>query len=281
VTALHLGWLLAAGGATTTPDVAHVLRDSLHPLREMLGKLLVGLWPLWVVVAVGAAGRFAAYLWRMRRLQRAGMLEIRGMTGTQFEQKLAVTFRALGYHAEVVGRRGDFGADLVMEKDGIRTVVQAKRYEGRVGVKAVQEVVAAKPMYDADDAMVVTNARFTKAARELGRKNDVTLWDHDDLTAALLRGQMARKKKAPPARAFERKPVEPLPPVAMAPGSAPEAATVAGQAPTAVTSPSGAFCARCGGPVSVKVRDYCLSHTKGFGGLVYCFEHQRDFRSGG
>jgi hypothetical protein len=92
---------------------------------------------------------------------------------------------------------------------------------------------------------------------------------------------MARKKKAPPARAFERKPVEPLPPVAMAPGSAPEAATVAGQAPTAVTSPSGAFCARCGGPVSVKVRDYCLSHTKGFGGLVYCFEHQRDFRSGG
>jgi predicted amidophosphoribosyltransferase len=48
--------------------------------------------------------------------------------------------------------------------------------------------------------------------------------------------------------------------------------------PAAVASPSGAFCARCGEPVSVKVRDYCLAHPERFAGLVYCFKDQRPFK---
>jgi restriction system protein len=35
------------------------------------------------------------------------------------------------------------------------------------------------------------------------------------------------------------------------------------------------FCARCGEPVSKRVRDYCLARPKRFAGLVYCYDHQR------
>ena len=47
---------------------------------------------------------------------------------------------------------GDFGADL----DNY-IVVQAKRYSKKVGVKAVQEVVAAKAHYGCREGIVVTS----------------------------------------------------------------------------------------------------------------------------
>lgn len=82
--------------------------------------------------------------------------------------------------------RGDYGADLVLEKDGARAVVQAKRWSRNVGVKAVQEAVAAKPLYRCDYSMVVTNRYFTEQARRLAKANDVRLWNRDDLVGALL-----------------------------------------------------------------------------------------------
>ena len=56
-------------------------------------------------------------------------------------------------------------------KDGVKTDVQAKRHTKPVGIKAVQEVVAAKGMYRCTEAMVVTNSTFTQPAMELARTN--------------------------------------------------------------------------------------------------------------
>ena len=75
--------------------------------------------------------------------------------------------------------RRDMGADLILERRGIRSVVQAKSYSGSVGVKAVQEVVAAKSYYKAREAFVVTNSTFTKSAIDLAEANGVSLWDGD------------------------------------------------------------------------------------------------------
>jgi len=71
------------------------------------------------------------------------------------------------------------------------------------------------------------------------------------------------------------------PPAAIVLSAAAETTAVAERAPATVASPSGAFCARCGEPVSVKVRDYCLAHPQRFGGLIYCFKHQRAVRPAG
>jgi restriction system protein len=239
--------------------------------------MLLDLWPLWALLGVVALGKAAAYAWKLRRLSRAGIFEIDRMGGHEFEEKLALTFRSLGYRAEIVGSNGgDFGGDLVVSKDGTRTVVQAKCWKKNVGVKAIQEAVAAKAMYRAEEAMVVTNSRFTKQAHALAQRNRVKLWGRDELVVALLKGQKSKNG----ARVLEELPREPVieaPPVASA-TAASETTAVEERAPAAVASPSGAFCARCGDPVSLKVRDYCLADQERFGGLVYCFTDQRAFK---
>ncbi len=108
------------------------------------------------------------------------------MSGKTFEKYLEVLFEKLGYRVERTRYIGDYGADLVTAKDGVKTVIQAKRYKGKAGVKAIQEAVAAKGYYDCQKAMVITNSFFTQQAIVLARRNQVELWDRDELVAALL-----------------------------------------------------------------------------------------------
>lgn len=260
---------MASASTTNEPNVQQAFRDAVHPYWP----LLLGLWPLWALLALVAVGKVGAYAWKLRRLNRAGMVEIDRMSGHEFEAKLALMFRSLGYRAEVVGSSGgDFGGDLVLSRKGTVTVVQAKRWKTNVGVGAVQEAVAAKAMYRAGEAMVVTNSRFTKQAEQLARMNNVKLWGREELIGALLSGQKSKQGVTP----------RELPPVGTSFSSTPhlaveETMAVAERAARAVASPSGAYCARCGEPVSAKVRAYCLANDERFRGLVYCFSDQRAF----
>ena len=119
------------------------------------------------------------------------------MDGITFERRMAVLFRNLGYRVARTQARGDYGADLVLEKDGVRAIVQAKRWTKNVGVKAIQEAVAAKPMYHCSRAIVVTNRYFTEQAKRLAKANDVGLWDRNDLVRALTRTAEVEEGVAP------------------------------------------------------------------------------------
>jgi len=103
--------------------------------------------------------------------------DFRDLSGYDFEEYLKNLFELLGYTAIQTSLSGDQGADLILSKDDEKIVVQAKKYEGKVSNKAVQEVAAAKNYYEADKAMIVTNSSFTKSAIELAFSNDVELWD--------------------------------------------------------------------------------------------------------
>ncbi len=181
--------LKAMRTTSTTPTVrVQQLIDAHRLVHELLP-----LWPLACLAAVAAAVPLARRIRSERRLRHSGIDEIDRMSGAEFERRLAVLFRRLGYRAEVVGStRGDYGADLVLEKDGRRTVVQAKRWKKRVGLRAVQEVAAARSYYGADGAMVVTNSRFTRQAWDLAARTDVSLRDRDTLVATLLQADEAR-----------------------------------------------------------------------------------------
>lgn len=77
-----------------------------------------------------------------------------------------------------IGKSGDFGADIIARGFLMtKIVVQCKSYSKPVGVKAVQEVVAARQYYRASRAAVATNTVFTKAAKELAQKCGVELWE--------------------------------------------------------------------------------------------------------
>lgn len=103
------------------------------------------------------------------------------LSGTEFEEFLAGLFRAQGYAAELTPLSGDYGADLILLKDGQRIAVQAKRYVGSVGVAAVQEALSGQAYYQCDTAWVVTTGAFTTNALELAKKSGVKLIGRSDI----------------------------------------------------------------------------------------------------
>lgn len=102
-------------------------------------------------------------------------------SGTEFEEFLAGLFRAQGYSAELTPVTGDYGADLILSKDGQRIAVQAKRYVGSVGVSAVQEALSGQAYYQCDTAWVVTTGTFTANAQELAKKSGVKMIGRSDI----------------------------------------------------------------------------------------------------
>jgi hypothetical protein len=103
------------------------------------------------------------------------------LSGEEFETYVGRLLRSRGY--EVVGtpKTGDQGADLIARKDGRTVVIQAKRYEGPVGNKAVQEAIGAVHFYGGDEGWVVTNSTFTPSAKALAQKSNIRLIDSKSL----------------------------------------------------------------------------------------------------
>ena len=103
------------------------------------------------------------------------------MGGIEFENFLLHLFEKMGYQCEITKGSGDQGADLLIKRMGKKTVVQAKRYNGKVSNSAIQESTAAVKYYNADNAMVVTTNYFTKDAASLADSNNVKLIDRNKL----------------------------------------------------------------------------------------------------
>ncbi len=145
-------------------------------------------WP-WFVGG-GAVFAFLLLYISVNRYRLAStMTAVDKMTGAEFERFLVKLFKRLGYKTQHVGAGGgDFGADLVLEKDKVKIAVQAKNYDSnRVGNDAVQQAIAGASYYDCEQAMVVTNSTFTKAAKQQasGANLQVTLWDRKHLERAI------------------------------------------------------------------------------------------------
>lgn len=107
--------------------------------------------------------------------------QIDKMDGHKFEDFLVKLFRTIGYECRRMPKTGDQGADLIISKYGIRTIVQAKRHNTAINNKAIQEAHAAKAHYNCQEAIVVTNNYFNESARALARSTKVELWDRNVL----------------------------------------------------------------------------------------------------
>lgn len=192
-----------------------------------------------VVVAFLLIKRYF-YRRRFDKLARAGIGDIDKMDGRTFEQYVEAIYRRKGYKTERTPYRGDFGGDLVIEKDGVRKVVQAKRWNRKVGVKAVQEAVAAKGYYGCDAAIVISNSDFTSQAVELAKKNGVALVGRKQLLDEF---------------------------VALA-----EAASTDG---INLGKAGDVHCSKCGKRMTPKEVDYCLRFMDRFQGAMLCYGCQR------
>ncbi|HER2174446.1 TPA: restriction endonuclease [Streptococcus pyogenes] len=107
------------------------------------------------------------------------------MDGRYFEEFVAEIYNLKGYSYELTNNTGDQGLDIILYKDDEKVGVQCKRFTGKVGNKAVQEAFAGKYFYECDKAVVVTPSTFTKSARDLASKLQVTLVDKNELDSIL------------------------------------------------------------------------------------------------
>lgn len=107
------------------------------------------------------------------------------MDGVEFENLIDAKFQKMGYKTKLTKATKDYGVDLIATKNKRSIAIQIKRYNRNVGVKAIQEVIAAKAFYKADTAMVLTNSYFTKPAKNLAKETNVILIDRSKLAKIL------------------------------------------------------------------------------------------------
>lgn len=165
-------------------------RKRISPARRIFSIILfIILLPVIILVSIVKffTKRARYNMWKKEEINGKKLLlssditQIDIMEGYEFENYLKTMFFYAGFDVEVTKKSRDFGADLVLRRENAVVVVQAKRYNKAVGIKAVQEILASAPHYMATEAWVVTNSYFTDQAEELAKENGVRLLDRDEL----------------------------------------------------------------------------------------------------
>lgn len=114
------------------------------------------------------------------RKNRAYGREFDLLEGHEFEYYCADLLMKRGFQeVEVTRGSGDYGIDILAERDGVTYAIQCKCYSAPVGVKAVQEAYAGRDYYDRMVGAVLTNQYFTAPAAEAAKKLKILLWDRD------------------------------------------------------------------------------------------------------
>lgn len=152
--------------------------------QNVIYSLAIGLAVLAIFAAVLAG---VAFKNRYRRLRAIRLADVAHMEGLEFERYVCRLMEGQGYrNVENVRGSGDFGVDIIAERDGVRYAVQVKRYKGKVSRRAISDAVAGKYHFNCDAAMVVTNSYFTAGALQLAQSTSCTLIDGDTLADWIL-----------------------------------------------------------------------------------------------
>lgn len=140
---------------------------------------------MWIIglIVVAAVAAIAVFM-LLRRRKRPSDIDL--MEGHDFEYYCAELLRQRGFQeVEVTKGSGDYGIDILAEKEGVTYAIQCKRYTVPVGVKAVQEAYAGRDYYDRMVGAVLTNQYFTQPAVEAAKKLKILLWDRGYLESMI------------------------------------------------------------------------------------------------
>lgn len=103
------------------------------------------------------------------------------LTPEEYEVSVANKLKQYGFITKLTQKTGDQGIDVIATKNNKKVVIQCKLYSNPVGNSAVQEILGGKAFEGADYAVVVSNATFTKSAKQLAISANVLLLHHDEL----------------------------------------------------------------------------------------------------
>lgn len=139
---------------------------------------------LGIVLCVGIFFLIRLLIRQYKRSRRADAID--EMEGHDFEYFCAELLEKRGFiDVEVTRGSGDYGVDILAEKEGVTYAVQCKRYAAPVGVEAVQQIYAGRDYYDRMVGAVMTNQYFTAAAVDAAKRLKILLWDRGYLDSMM------------------------------------------------------------------------------------------------
>ncbi len=163
----------------------------------------------WVVLAACWLAAIASYIGARRKrrlLETRTDLDSLAATGWRaFERLVGEAFRRQGYAVEETGLGGaDGGIDLILRREGRRTLVQCKQWRrDRVAVNVVREMYGLLAHHQADKVIIAAWGVFTPDAARFANGKPIELIDGETLLAMIRSVQATPHSSAPKERHVE------------------------------------------------------------------------------
>lgn len=118
------------------------------------------------------------------------------LSGWQFEEEVADVFRRNGYKAEVTKGSGDGGVDIIMEKDGLKYIVQCKHYNGHKATpQELRALWGVMEDFRADVAIMVASDGITDMGRSfVSNKPNYKVFTLDDIIKMSINNKKTEQK---------------------------------------------------------------------------------------
>jgi restriction system protein len=112
----------------------------------------------------------------MKKHSEKKLVFLASIDGFEFEKLTENIFQKLGYNVVNIQPTGDAGRDLIIEKDGIRTLIECKHQKGAVGRPIVQKLHSAVVVdKKASKGIVITSGSFSNQAIEYVKNSNVPI----------------------------------------------------------------------------------------------------------
>lgn len=169
-----IGWWFLHHGGMLSQGIAQQSTAMFGPLAWML------LGICWLAALFSYLGARS----RRRFLETRTSLESLAAGGwRQFELLVGEAFRRQGYSVEETGLGGaDGGIDLILRKDGRRTLVQCKQWKRQqVGVSVVREIFGLLAHHQAHSVKIACIGTYTKDAERFAEGKPIELVSGEQL----------------------------------------------------------------------------------------------------
>jgi restriction system protein len=169
-----LAWWLSQQGGMLAQGIAQQSGSTLAPLA----------WIVLIVCWIAALFSCLGARHRRRLLDTRTTLESLAAGGwRQLELLVGEAFRRQGYGVEETGLGGaDGGIDLILRKDGRRTLVQCKQWKRQqIGVSVVREMYGLLAHHRAHAVKIVCIGSYTKDAARFAQDKPIELIDGERL----------------------------------------------------------------------------------------------------
>ena len=103
------------------------------------------------------------------------------LNGREFEIEISNIFLKLGYETTICKQGGDEGIDIKIKKDGIWEIIQCKAHKSKISPTVARDLLGTMINSNVSHAYLITLNGGTSGTIDFCRKNNITLWDVDDI----------------------------------------------------------------------------------------------------